>query len=619
MQNVKTLIRMFRQLIYILDRKQQQKSILLLALFFVSALLETLGVSAVIPFIVALTSPDTLMDYAIVRNISGKFGIETGKELLLLIGIGLILVYIVKDGMILIANYLQLRFRNGIERDLSVLMLKSYLSREYMYFVETNSSDMLRGVSGDTSNVAQVIDAFSMLFAETLTCVLLGVFLICLDPLFAIGLVLLALVTALIMILAFKKKNAECGRQCREAFSKRYQYIYQPITGYKEICVNQRKQYFIDQFRKEADRACRFNTQYLFICKMPTRVIETVFISGLVILVCLMMLFGEQRNTEQFVMVLGAIAVAAVRILPAISNITSNMNGLVYNRLSLEEAYENISLARKREAKDSEMWERAGKEESGAQRKQKSEVAQDEEGNERNGEQDVAGFRQELSVKGVWWKYPEGEKYVLEDASLTIRKGEAVALIGESGAGKTTLADVILGLLCPQKGSVQMDGVDIYSIPKRWAKVIGFVPQNVFLIDDTVRNNVAFGIDQDKIEDDKIVRALKSAQIYDFIQNLPEGLETVVGEGGVRFSGGQRQRLAIARALYDDPDILVLDEATSALDNETESAVMQAIDALKGTKTLIIIAHRLSTIQNCNKVYEVKNGKAVLQERIKGA
>lgn len=588
---------MFRQLIYILDRKQQQKSVLLLALFFVSALLETLGVSVVIPFIIALMSPDELMAYPIVQDISAWFGIGTGKGLLLLVGAGLVLIYLMKDGMILLVNYFQLRFRNAIERDLSVLMLNSYLNRDYMYFVETNSSDMMRGVNGDISNVAQVIDAFSMLFAETLTCVLLGVLLVYLNPLFAIGLVFLALLTAFLMVLAFKKKTAECGRQCREAFSKRYQYIYQPINGYKEISVSQRKQYFIDQFRKEADRACRFNTQYLFICKLPTRVIETVFISGLVLLVCLITMFGSGEATAQFVMVLGAVAVAAVRILPAISSITASVNGLVYNRLSLEEAYQNILHARERETQLACNGREAGE----------------------HPDRVYEGFQTELTVRNVWWKYPEGEKNVLEDTSLTIRKGDAVALIGESGAGKTTLADIILGLLHPQNGGVLVDGVDIYSMPKQWAKTIGFVPQNVFLIDDTVRHNVAFGIYEDEIEEEKIIRALKSAQIYDFVQGLPHGLDTVVGEGGIKFSGGQRQRIAIARALYDNPDILVLDEATSALDHETESAVMQSIDALKGTKTLIIIAHRLSTIQNCNKVYEVKDGKAVLQERIKGA
>lgn len=619
MQNVKTLIAMFRQLIYILDEKQRRRSVLLLLLFLVTALLETLGVSAVIPFIIALMSPESLMQYAIVQKATAWLGIGNTKGLLLLIAAAVVAVYLVKDGMILVANYYQLRFRNEMERDLSTLMLRSYLNRDYMYFVETNSSDMMRGVSGDISNVAQVIDAFSMLFAETLTCVLLGAFLVYLDPLFALGLLLLALATALLMILAFKKKNAECGRQCREAFSKRYQYIYQPISGYKEISVSQRKQYFIDQFQKEADRASRFNTQYLFICKLPTRVIETVFISGLVVLVCIMVVFGNGGATDQFVTVLGAVAVAAVRILPAISNITASMNGLVYNRLSLEEAYQNISLARAREAElaEKEKDAQTGAGELCEEQKQDTECRNRRDVVEPIGQED-GGFQRELAVQGVWWKYPEGERNVLENASLVIHKGEAVAFIGESGAGKTTLADIILGLLHPQKGEVLLDGTDIYSIPKRWAKTIGFVPQNVFLIDDTVRHNVAFGIYEDEIEDDKIIRALKSAQIYDFIQGLPHGLDTVVGEGGVKFSGGQRQRLAIARALYDNPDILVLDEATSALDNETESAVMQSIDALKGTKTLIIIAHRLTTIQNCNKVYEVKDGKAVLKERIKG-
>lgn len=601
MQNVKTLIEMFRQMLYILEKGQKKRSIFLLMLFFISAILETLGVSAIIPFVIALMSPDSLMEYDIVQRLSNIFGVSSSNELLLLIAVGIVLVYITKDGMILAANYFQLRFRNGIERDLSTLMLKSYLNREYMYFVETNSSDMMRGVNGDIVNVAQVIDSFSTLFAETLTCILLGAFLVYLDPLFAAGLVCLTLLTALIIVLVFKKRNAECGQQCREAFAKRYQYLSQPLNGYKEICVTQRKQYFIDQFWSEADRACRYNTQYLFLCKLPNRMIETVFISGLVLLVCLITSYGRAGATQQFVTVLGAVAVAAVRILPAISNATASINGLVYNRLSLEEAYKNISIARKNER---DLMERE---------KQALEGEVELEADVTSGQMDNICFQHELKVCGVDWKYPGSKKKVLENISLTIEKGDAAAFIGESGAGKTTLADIILGLLHPQCGEVKMDGIDIFSIPKLWAKMIGFVPQNVFLIDDTVRHNVAFGIYENEIDEDKVIHALKSAQIYDFIKGLPKGLNTVVGEGGVKFSGGQRQRLAIARALYDNPDILVLDEATSALDNETESAVMQAIDALKGTKTLIIIAHRLSTIQNCNKVYEIKDGKAVLR------
>lgn len=590
MQNIRTLIEMFRQLTDVLDKKQRGKGVLLLCLFLVSAVLETLGVGAVIPFIIALMSPESLMEYAVVKKLCLLLGVNSVNELLIVIAVGVIIVYVVKDGVILFANYLQLRFRNEMGRDLSTLMLKSYLNRDYMYFVETNSSDMINGIERDSSNVEVVIGAFSILFAETLTCILLGVFLIYLHPLLAAGVLVLALVTALIIILVFKKKIAECGKKCREALSKRYQYAYQPIAGYKEISVNQRKSYFIDKFEQEADKACSYNAQYMFICKTPGRVVETVFISGLVVLVCMITLLGDGSASDQFITVLGAVAVAAVRILPAISNIASNMNALAYNRLSLEEAYKNVSIARSREKR----------------------MHEDEQAQESRGTEYILGFQKRLEVQNVYWKYPEGEKYVLDDVSMTINKGDAVAFVGESGAGKTTLADVILGLLHPQNGTVLVDGIDIYTIPKRWARIIGFVPQNVFLTDDTVRNNVAFGIYEDDIDDDKVIRALKDAQIYSFVMDLPKGLDTVVGEGGVKLSGGQRQRLAIARALYDNPDILVLDEATSALDNETESAVMQSINNLKGKKTLIIIAHRLSTIENCNYVYEVKDGKVIL-------
>ena len=192
---------------------------------------------------------------------------------------------------------------------------------------------------------------------------------------------------------------------------------------------------------------------------------------------------------------------------------------------------------------------------------------------------------------------------------MEIKKGDSVAIIGESGSGKTTLADILLGLYKPEEGEVLVDGQEIYLNLKQWAQIISFVPQNVYLLDDTIRENIVFG--QSKADDNRIWDALEQAQLKDFVRNLPEGLDTVVGEAGIRFSGGQRQRIAIARALYSQPDILLLDEATAALDNDTEAAVMEAIDSLKGKKTLIIIAHRLSTIKNCNKVYEVKNGKII--------
>ena len=224
-------------------------------------------------------------------------------------------------------------------------------------------------------------------------------------------------------------------------------------------------------------------------------------------------------------------------------------------------------------------------------------------------------FEQELRVKKICWKYSEGTEYILNNLDLNIQKGQSIAFIGNSGAGKTTLADIILGLLKPQSGQVTLDGKDIFSIGKEWGNIIGYVPQAVYLTDDSIRKNIAFGIKEDDIDETRVWNALEQAQLKEFVESLDEQLDTKVGERGVRFSGGQRQRVAIARALYENPDILVLDEATAALDNETESAVMESIEALQGKITLIIIAHRLTTVRKCDKIYEITNGVAVERKK----
>ena len=224
-------------------------------------------------------------------------------------------------------------------------------------------------------------------------------------------------------------------------------------------------------------------------------------------------------------------------------------------------------------------------------------------------------FNQEIVVSNMQWTYPNSPHHVIRDLNLTIQKGRSVALIGESGAGKSTMADILLGLLVPDQGDITVDGVSIYEMMDAWKATIGYVPQVVFLTDDTIRHNIAFGVDEKDIDDNKIRLAVEKAQLAETIAALPDGLNTVLGERGTRFSGGQRQRVAIARALYNDPEILILDEATAALDNDTENAVMEAIDALQGYKTLVIIAHRLTTIRNCDEIYEIKDGKAYRKEK----
>lgn len=301
---------------------------------------------------------------------------------------------------------------------------------------------------------------------------------------------------------------------------------------------------------------------------------------------CIRIMIGTNLNT--FVPVLGTFAVGAFRILPSISKISSRLNAIAFYRPCLQSTYDNLKEINEYD-------------EQYMPTLQQEHISLEKE----------ISFQNCLEIRNISWKYLNAKNNVLQNLSLTIHKGESVAFIGASGAGKTTLADVIMGLLEPQSGAVEVDGTDIFSIPHQWARTIGYVPQSVFLIDDTVRGNVAFGLKEENVFDDKIWAALEEAQLKEFIESLPLGLDTIVGERGVKFSGGQRQRIAIARALYENPDILVLDEATAALDTETENAVMESIDALQGFKTLIIVAHRLTTIRNCDKIYEIKDGIAV--------
>lgn len=278
-------------------------------------------------------------------------------------------------------------------------------------------------------------------------------------------------------------------------------------------------------------------------------------------------------------------------MLPALGAITSGINSVSMNTAQLAAAYETLESVKELEKIEREKVVKASQYKN-------------------------ITFQNELLIKNVSYRYPNTEENVLEGINICINKGQSVAFIGPSGAGKTTISDIILSLLKPTAGEILMDGINIEDLGGEWNKIIGYVPQMVYIVDDNIRNNIAFGEEEGMIDDSKIWDALKMARLDDFVMGLPEGLETVVGERGIRFSGGQRQRLAIARALYRHPEILVLDEATAALDNETEAEVMKAIETLQGYKTLIIVAHRLTTVRKCDVIYEVKNRKITRKEKI---
>ena len=316
---------------------------------------------------------------------------------------------------------------------------------------------------------------------------------------------------------------------------------------------------------------------------LPKHVVETVCMTGLLLAIIIKMLYG-QKDIAEYIPQLAVFAVAAFKLLPAVGKINEHLSCILYSAPSLDLIYHDL--------KDI-----------------------DNEQKEDKGEALDWKFRDSITISKVKYHYPDVEENVIDGASFQIKKGQAVAFVGTSGAGKTTMVDIILGLLSPQYGRIKADDLDINKYKSTWQKEIGYIPQTIYLSDDSIRNNIAFGIAEKEIDEAAVLEAVKKAQLLDFVENLPDGLDTFVGDRGVRLSGGQRQRIGIARALYHDPEILVLDEATSALDTETEEAVMESIDQLKGSKTMIIIAHRLTTIKNADVVYEVGDGKVVQKDK----
>lgn len=397
---------------------------------------------------------------------------------------------------------------------------------------------------------------------------------------------LIILICSIAILGGMKKSISKSGNLFNQVAFLTNKYAYEALNGLKEITVNNRNKSFIDRYEKVVEDKRKVETRFRFFQVCPKIIIETVILIAILIIVCVKLFLGG--ISSEFVPVLATFAYASVRILSSISGIINDSQTLIYYKPGFESAYNAINAVRK--------YNNVSKEIAVANQTRKIDF-------------------QKIEIKNLSWSYSNGGKKILNNLSMTINKGEAIGFIGASGAGKTTLADIILGVFeIEEKDCLMVDGEDLISRKSEWANTVGYIPQSVFLLDDTLKNNILFGREASAFTDEDIWNVLELAQLKEFVMNLPEGLETVVGERGVKFSGGQRQRIAIARALLDSPRLLVLDEATSALDTETESAVMDAIDSLHGKLTMIIIAHRLSTIEKCDKVYKIADGVAIEKE-----
>lgn len=573
---------------YILSLRQKQYAIIIFVMGMVAALLELIGVAIILPILDVLLDVNSIQNKWYMKPFIGVLNLNTENKMIYFICIVTIIIYIIKNIYFIFYHWMTIKFSYKVKRELSTRVLRAYMRQGYIFFVEHNTSELLQGINGDIAGIYAILSTFFLMITKLATVMAIGFFIIYQSRQMAVVLILFSLLSILAVQLLYRKNAYKNGIRKRDLSCECTQTAMEAIQGNKAILVMNKQEFFAEHYSKVSADFNKIATKVDLAAVAPAYLIEAMCICG-VMLAVLIQIVGNE-NSSNMIEQLSAIAVGAFRILPALGAISSGMNSITMNTPLLTETYEIL-------CKVSEL-EKNSKEKKIRQSKYK----------------DIK-FKEEIRIENISFHYPNSIENVLENTGIIIKKGDSVAFIGVSGAGKTTLSDIILSLLKPSKGKVLMDGIDIEDLGESWNKMIGYVPQTVYIVDDTIRSNIAFGEERKLIDDKNVWEALKVAQLDEFVSSLPNGLDTKVGEFGIRFSGGQRQRLAIARAMYHNPEVLVLDEATAALDNETENEVMRAIEALQGYKTLIVVAHRLTTVKKCDEIYEVKGKKIIKRDR----
>lgn len=583
-----------RKLLYILSAKQKRYAVLVLVMSLMAALLETLGVAVIMPVLDMMLDIEGIQRRWYMVPFVKAFHLDTNMKVIWFVCLGVVGIYLVKTLYFVFYSWVSAKYSYMVQRELAVRVLSAYMRQGYMFFVQNNTARLINGISGDAASIYGILKTIFTSVMKLLTIVCIGVYIMIQSVQMAVLLMLLAAFCLIVIQLLYRKSMSRNGIIRRELMVDMNRVAMEAIQGHKEVLVMNKQEHFVKAYGDVKAKYSRISVKVDMGTTVPAYLIEMICIVGVMVTLAVQM--GSTSNVNALITQLSAIAAGAFRILPALGAITSGINTITMSTSQLGACYETIRQVKQLEREDEKKTER------------------------KNKYCDVQ-FERDIKLENISFQYPETEEPVLEKINLTIRKGESIAFIGPSGAGKTTVSDVILALLKPQEGHILMDGIDIEDLGCQWNRIIGYVPQSTFIIDDTIRYNIAFGEDKKAVNDELVWQSLRIAQLDDFVRNLPKGLDTRVGERGVRFSGGQRQRLAIARAMYRNPDVLVLDEATAALDNETESEVMKAIEALQGYKTLIIVAHRLTTVRKCDTIYEVKDKKilAKSKEEIFGA
>jgi ATP-binding cassette subfamily C protein len=554
--------------------------ILLVVLMFGAAMFEAVGIGIIMPFVSLVAHPETVDKYAMLAWVKHTSGVTTRTGLVTVFGLLLVAVFLLKNLYLVFVQYAQNSYIHGRQILLENHLMETYMRRPWVFHLQHNSSDLIHNVSYEVSQVfTHVVVSLFVIAVEALSLLVLACVLVAIEPVVVPSVGVALGLVSFVFYRLIHKKATRVGEEQRKMQAEMLKWIQQGLGGVKEARIIGVEDFFTRAYAKRSGPFAKSLVYHRMLGVLPRYVLETTGILALVLMTIAM--FARGASEAEVLPVLGALAVAAVRVLPSTAHIIGSISLIRFVKPSVDNLWKAL-----------EPWPGDGK--MGT----------------KVGEVKPLALEREIRLEGVSFTYPNAPKPSLRNVSITIAKGESIAFVGGSGAGKTTIVDAIIGLLDPEKGSITIDGAKLEGdrIPQ-WQRAIGYIPQTVFLSDDTIRRNVAFGVDDEHIDEARVLRALEAARLREHVESLPEGLDTFVGERGVRLSGGQRQRIGIARALYLEPKVLVLDEATSSLDGVTEREIVEAIERLRTDRTMVVIAHRLSTVRSCDRLVFMSQGK----------
>ena len=578
--------KIFKKINVLLDKRQKTQMVGIVFLMLIGGILESLGIAMLAPIMQIVVDPQKVEESKYLSAMYHGLNLSTTTQLAEVIMGGLILVFIIKNLVLFLINVVQLKFTYTNQFATSRRMMINFMQRPYEYYLNADTSVIQRSITSDVNNMYALILSILQLTSEVIVFICLVAFLLRMDAMMTITIAALLVTVLLIIKFVIKPVMVKAGKDNQDFYSGLYKWINESVTGIKEIKIANKENYFINGYADCGAGYVYAVQKYNLYNSTPRLLIETIAVAGMIGYMLIVMMSGTSLTT--LLPQLTVLLAAATRLLPSANRINNYLTSIAY----FEPFMMNVTDNLQQEIHDGSVSYDV------ADYRKKTEVTK-------------LPVTKDIEMTDICYKYPNTDSYILNKACMSIPVGKSAGIVGTSGAGKTTIVDVLLGLLKPESGKISADGTDVMSNYKGWLKNIGYIPQTIFMVDSTIRKNVAFGYADDEIDDNKVWQALREASLDEFVKSLPEGLDTQIGERGIRLSGGQRQRIGIARALFEDPEVLVLDEATSALDNETEAAIMDSINKLHGRKTLIIIAHRLQTIEKCDMVYRIEEGKAV--------